>query len=111
MPQSISALRNIRVEPKTNPEIDQDIEVYTLFLDSGAELSFITKAFNTATPDAIANALGAVARARGISHVARRAGVARETLYRALRDGGDPKLSTFLGVISALGFKLTINDK
>lgn len=99
------------VEARTNPERDQDIDVYALFLDSGAELSFMTKAFNTATPDAIANALGAVARARGVSHVARQAGVARETLYRALRDGGDPKLSTFLGVIDALGFKLAIKDK
>lgn len=54
----------------------------------------------------IAVALGAIARARGMSKVAKEAGVAREALYRALSEDGDPRLSTLLGVAKALGLKL-----
>ena len=58
-------------------------------------------------PAYIANAVGVVARARGMSAVAREAGVTREALYRALSVEGDPRLSTLIGVLSALGIKLT----
>ena len=57
----------------------------------------------------IAAALGAVARARGMTHVAREAGVTREALYRALSEDGDPRLSTLLGVAKALGLTLSFN--
>jgi len=42
-----------------------------------------------------------------MSAVAREAGVTREALYRALSVEGDPRLSTLIGVLSALGIKLT----
>jgi len=58
-------------------------------------------------PAYIANAVSVVARARGMSAVAREAGVTREALYRALSVEGDPRLSTLIGVLSALGIKLT----
>ena len=58
----------------------------------------------------IAVALGAIARARGMSKVAKEAGVTREALYRALSEDGDPRLSTLLGVVKALGLKLTFHD-
>ncbi len=48
-----------------------------------------------------------VARARGMSAVARDSGVTREALYRALSAEGDPRLSTLIRVLSALGIKLT----
>jgi probable addiction module antidote protein len=60
-------------------------------------------AFETGDSGYIAHALGIVARARGMSQVARDAGVSRE----ALSPGGDPKRSTLLGVARALGFRLT----
>lgn len=56
----------------------------------------------------IANALGVIARARGMTQVAREAGVTREALYRALSPEGDPRLSTLLGVARALGLRLTL---
>ena len=56
----------------------------------------------------LAKALGDVARARGMTQVAKDAGVTREALYRALSEKGDPRLSTFLGVLSSLGLKLKI---
>lgn len=54
----------------------------------------------------IANALGVIARARGMTEVAREAGITREALYKSLSDEGDPRLTTLMGVTRALGFKL-----
>jgi probable addiction module antidote protein len=42
-----------------------------------------------------------------MSSIAKDAGVTREALYKALSDAGDPKLSTLLGVLRALGVQLT----
>jgi probable addiction module antidote protein len=55
----------------------------------------------------IAAALGTVARARGMAKIARKAGVTRSSLYKALSPEGDPQLTTLLGVMKALGVKLT----
>jgi probable addiction module antidote protein len=55
----------------------------------------------------IANAFGTIARARGMSEVARGAGVTREALYKSLTRKGDPKLSTLLGVLRTLDLQLT----
>ena len=55
----------------------------------------------------VAQALGVIARARGMTEVARKAGVTREALYRALSEDGDPRLTTLLGVARALGVTLT----
>jgi probable addiction module antidote protein len=55
----------------------------------------------------VAQALGVIARARGMSEVARGAGVTREALYKALSENGDPRLTTLLGVARALGVTLT----
>ena len=87
-----------------------------------------TSAWNSAevldTPEAIAayletaieednaalltHALGVVARAHGMSKLADEAGVTREALYKALSTDGDPRLSTFLGVLKGLGLRLDI---
>lgn len=55
----------------------------------------------------ITHALGIVARARGMTGIAKDAGVTREALYKALSEQGDPKLSTLLGVLKAMGMQLT----
>ncbi|MDZ5641647.1 addiction module antidote protein [Enterobacter sp. A103] len=54
----------------------------------------------------IAKALGTIARARGMTQVARDAGVSRESLYRALSGNGNPEFGTILKVIKALGLRL-----
>jgi probable addiction module antidote protein len=58
-------------------------------------------------PAFIAKALGDIARARGMSQVARDAGLGRESLYRALSGEGNPEFATILKVIKALGLKLS----
>jgi probable addiction module antidote protein len=54
----------------------------------------------------IAKALGDIARARGMSQVARDAGLSRESLYKALSGERNPGFDTILKVIGALGIKL-----
>jgi len=54
----------------------------------------------------IAKALGDIARARGMSQVARDAGVSRESLYKALSGERTPGFDTILKVMTALGLKL-----
>ena len=57
-------------------------------------------------PAFIAKALGTIARARGMTQVARDAGPSRESLYRALSGEGNPEFGTILKVVKALGLKL-----
>jgi probable addiction module antidote protein len=54
----------------------------------------------------IARALGDIARAKGMSQVARDAGLSRESLYRALSAEGNPSFATVLKVARALGVRL-----
>ncbi len=54
----------------------------------------------------IARALGDIARAKGMSQVARDAGLSRESLYKALSENGNPSLATVLKVARALGLQL-----
>lgn len=78
------------------------------FLESAeSQAELLDDAFRSGDAAYIRHALGVVARARGMSSVARDAGVTREALYKALSDHGDPKLSTLLGVIKALGVTLS----
>ncbi len=54
----------------------------------------------------IARALGDIARAKGMSQVARDAGLSRESLYKALSETGNPTFATVLKVAKALGLRL-----
>jgi probable addiction module antidote protein len=54
----------------------------------------------------IARALGDIARAKGMSQVARKAGLSRESLYKALSENGNPSFATILKVARALGVRL-----
>jgi len=54
----------------------------------------------------IAKALGDLARAKGMTHVARNAGLSRESLYKALSGDRSPSFDTILKVIAALGLEL-----
>jgi probable addiction module antidote protein len=65
-------------------------------------------ALETGDPAYIADALGIIARARGMTDTATKAGVTREALYKALSTKGDPKLSTLLGVFRALGLRMRL---
>jgi len=78
------------------------------YLDSNeAAAEYLTAALETGDVSFVAGALGVVARARGMARIAKGAGLGRESLYKALREGANPELSTVLRVVQALGLKLT----
>jgi probable addiction module antidote protein len=70
--------------------------------------AYLTEALESDEPKYIAKALGAVARAHGgMAKLAVDTGIAREALYRALSDAGNPELGTVLKVLHALGVQLS----
>jgi probable addiction module antidote protein len=66
---------------------------------------FLNDAFESGHAGVIASALGAAARAKGMTKVAREAGLAREQLYKSLSENGNPTLETLLAVMKAIGFR------
>jgi probable addiction module antidote protein len=75
--------------------------------DSESIAAYLSEALETGDAAFIADALGIIARARGMSDVAREAGVSRESLYRALSADGNPEFATVLRVVRALGLRLS----
>jgi len=75
---------------------EEDIALYleACMAEAGNDAAFIAKA------------LGVVARARGMSQLAKQTGIGRESLYKALSGEGNPSFGTILKVCHALGIKL-----
>jgi probable addiction module antidote protein len=73
-----------------------------------AIVSYLEAALEENDPALLTHALGVVARAKGVAKIAEATGVTREGLYKALAIDGDPRLSTFIGVLKALGLRLDI---
>jgi probable addiction module antidote protein len=79
------------------------------FLDSSEAVNaYMEEALETDDPAFIAKALGTIARARGMSDVAKKAGLSRESLYKALSTDGNPEFGTVIRVMHALGLKFSI---
>ncbi len=77
------------------------------YLDSDeAVAEYLTSILEENDPEMLAVALGDIARARGMSDIARSTGLAREALYKALRPGAQPRFETVARVCAALGVKL-----
>jgi probable addiction module antidote protein len=74
--------------------------------DSESIAAYLSEALESDDPAFITDALGVIARARGMSDVARQAGVSRESLYRTLSTDGNPEFATVLRVLRALGLQL-----
>jgi probable addiction module antidote protein len=67
---------------------------------------YLTDALETNDPAAIADALGVIARARGMSEIAKKTGLRREGLYKMLSAQGNPELATVLRILRAIGVQL-----
>ena len=77
------------------------------YLDTLEEMVlYLEAAFEEGDASLIAMALGDIARAKGMTEVARRAGLGRESLYKALSPNGNPELATVMKVMEALGLRL-----
>lgn len=73
-----------------------------------AVAAYLEAAFETGDAAFITRALGTIARSRGMTQIAKDAGLSRESLYRALGDNGNPEFSTVLKVAKALGLRLAV---
>lgn len=67
---------------------------------------YLEAAMEDGDPAFIATAIGNIARAKGMTQVARKAGIGRVSLYKALSPDGNPEFATVLKVVRALGLRL-----
>jgi probable addiction module antidote protein len=82
------------------------------YLDSPETIAgYLSEAFETGDDQFIAQALGTVARAKGMSGVAKDTGLSRESLYRSLSAEGRPELGTAMKVLDALDMQLVVKPK
>jgi probable addiction module antidote protein len=80
-------------------ETEEDILIYLKAAMEGNDLKHIT------------NALGVVARSKGMTSLAKNTGLGRQALYAALSENGNPTLETLTAVLTALGLQLTVQKK
>jgi probable addiction module antidote protein len=68
-------------------------------------VAYLEAALEEGDPSLIAAALGDIAKAKGIAQIARKTGLGRESLYKALSSEGNPEFATVLKVVRALGLR------
>ena len=76
--------------------------------DEQAIAQYLTIVIEENDPAALAQALGTIARARGMTQMAEASGLGREALYKALRPGAHPRFETIARVCTALGLRLSV---
>ena len=77
------------------------------YLDSEErQVTYITAALESGDADFVRDALGVVAKARGMGAIAKIAGLNRESLYKALGETGNPEFGTVMRIVRALGLTL-----
>ena len=70
-------------------------------------IAYLESALEDGNPAVVAAAIGDIARLRGMTMVARKTGLGRESLYKALSPDGNPEFATILHVINALGIRFS----
>ncbi|MGY3451034.1 addiction module antidote protein [Bradyrhizobium sp. USDA 4353] len=71
------------------------------------QAAYIAAALESGDADFVRDALGLVARARGMAEIAKKAGLNRESLYKALGETGNPEFGTVMRIVNALGLTLS----
>ena len=77
-------------------------------LETDEDIKFFLKDAAEGTPEEFIHALNTAARAKGMTEIAKKAGVTRASLYKSLADGGSPRFDTISRVTKALGCKLAV---
>jgi probable addiction module antidote protein len=97
------------MKPKASISNDEAV-VQQLRADPEFAAEYLKAAMeDTAEPKVLLMALRQIAEAKGgVARIAKRAGVERESLYRALSPRGNPRLSTLFAVVKAMGLTLTL---
>jgi len=73
-----------------------------------AVAAYLEAALEDGDAQIIAATLGNIARSKGMAIIAERTGLAREALYKSLSADGNPRLTTLLGVLKAMGLRLSV---
>ena len=73
-------------------------------------VAYLEAALEDGDSQLIASVLGDIARSKGMTEIARKTGLGRESLYKALSPNGNPEFATVLKVIRALGIRLRATD-
>ncbi len=74
--------------------------------DEQAIAEYLSAVIEANDPSLLAAAVGDIARARGMTQIAKEAGIGREALYKALRPNAQPRFDTIARVCQALGVRL-----
>lgn len=83
-----------------------DFDMARYLPDDEAVAQYLTLVLEDNDPALLAAALGDIARARGMTEIAKASGLTREALYKALRPDSQPRFDTIARVCTALGVKL-----
>ena len=94
---------------KTNTET-RPWDAAALLRSDSDIVAYLEAVLDEGDPALLAAALGDVARAKGMTRIARDAGLGRESLYKALSLGGNPEFATVQKVIRALGLRLRVSE-
>lgn len=93
--------------PETKSELEEQKAAPVAGPSESELANSLNAGLSVADPVAVIDALGGMAKMRGMSCVAKDTGLARESLYRALRSGANPEFATILKVLSSLGLRLS----
>jgi probable addiction module antidote protein len=74
-------------------------------------LNYLNDAFKENDPELLLYVIGCIARSDGMSALAKKAGVARESLYRSLSRDGNPSFITIVKIFDILGFEINVQRK
>lgn len=96
MEDDLGKLKTLPYDPAEYLKTEEDVAYY------------LEAVFEEGDPKAIPHALGVVARSKGMAKIAKKTGLGRESLYKALSKDGHPEFMTVWKVILALGFKLKL---
>lgn len=79
------------------------------YLESAdAIAAYLDEYLEDGSPEELRRALATVARSRGVSDLARRSGVSRPGIYKALGQDGNPSFETIRSILGAMGLRLTV---
>ena len=93
----------IQIREQTIHEIEQKLSTMITGLN---KIAYLESALAEGDSALVVQALGAIAKARGMARIAKATGLRRESLYKALSPEGNPEFKTVLKVVRALGIKL-----
>jgi len=86
----------------------EDFDPAEYITSDEAAAVYINEALLTNDAALLASAIGDVARARGMTEIAKKAGIAREALYKALRENSQPRMETIARVLGAMNLQLMV---